>query len=343
VIKNNKMAKPKHILVIRLSAMGDVAMLVPVLQALIQQNENVQVTVLSRKFLKPIFDNDISGLNVQFIEADTKGKHKGFIGIYKLFKELKSLQLDAVADTHNVLRSKILTLFFKLTGTKVATIDKGRSEKKALIKNNVKKQLKKTHSRYADVFQKLGFTINLKKHQFHKKPNLPKNFSFNKTKQNIGIAPFAQYQGKMYPLDLMEEVIKELSKNNSIYLFGGGEKEINKLNEIALKHPNTTNLAGKLSLKEELQIIANLDVMLAMDSGNAHFAAMFGVKTITLWGVTHPFAGFAPFKQDENCILPDLKKYPKIPCSIYGNKICEGYENVMRSITPKVIINKVLE
>jgi ADP-heptose:LPS heptosyltransferase len=145
----------------------------------------------------------------------------------------------------------------------------------------------------------------------------------------------------MYPLDLTEQVIEKISKDNSVYLFGGGKKEIEQLDQIANKYPNTINLAGKLSLKEELQVIANLDSMIAMDSGNAHFAAMFGVKTITLWGVTHPFAGFAPFKQDENCLLPDLQKYPNIPCSIYGNKVCDGYKDVMRSILPERVIEKI--
>jgi ADP-heptose:LPS heptosyltransferase len=336
--------KKKHILVIRLSAMGDVAMLVPVIQALFQQNDNVKVTVLSRAFLKPIFDKEISGLDVQFVIVNTKGKHKGILGIYKLFKELKSLQINAIADTHNVLRSKILSLFFKLSGKKVIAIDKGRKEKKKLITSRDKKQLKTTHQRYADVFAKLGFKIDLRKHTFCEKPNLPNGFTLNKTNgKQIGIAPFAQYQGKMYPLDLMGKVIEKLSVNNSIYLFGGGKNEIDLLNKISSKFPNTQNLAGKLSLKEELQVISNLDIMLAMDSGNAHFAAMFNVKTITVWGVTHPFAGFAPFKQQQNCLLPDLKKYPKIPCSIYGNKICNGYENVMRSIPPEVIVKRILD
>ena len=340
----HKKAKKKHLLVIRLSAMGDVAMLVPVLQTLFQQNENIKVTILSRKFLQPIFDKEISGLDINFVEADTKGKHQGVLGIYKLFKELKPLQFTAIADTHNVLRSKILSFFFKITEKKVVSIDKGRKEKKALINHTNFKPLQKTHERYADVFRKLGLKVDLSKHQFTKKPKLPKHFTFDKAnKKNIGIAPFAQYQGKMYPLDLMEKVIENLSKNNNIYLFGGGKKEIEQLDKIALKYTNTFNLAGKLSLKEELQVIANLDAMVAMDSGNAHFAAMFGVKTVTLWGVTHPFAGFAPFKQDANCILPDLQKYPKIPCSIYGNKVCEDYENVMRSISPDKIVSKVSE
>ena len=65
-------------------------------------------------------------------------------------------------------------------------------------------------------------------------------------------------------------------------------------------------VAGKLSFSEELDTISNLDCMISMDSGNAHLAAMYGVKVITIWGVTHPFAGFAPFHQPkEYSLLPD--------------------------------------
>jgi ADP-heptose:LPS heptosyltransferase len=81
-----------------------------------------------------------------------------------------------------------------------------------------------------------------------------------------------------------------------------------------------------------------------MDSGNAHFAAMQQTPTITLWGGTHPYAGFAPFNQPTDyCLLPDLEKYPNIPCSIYGNKNCDGYEDVMYTISPEIIIKKVKE
>ncbi len=331
---------PKHILVVRLSAMGDVAMLVPVLQVLKVNYPELIITVLSRKFLKPIFDKSITGIDINFHEVDTKGNHKGIYGIYKLSKELKTLGIDAIADTHNVLRSKMLRTFF--VGIKKAFIDKGRAEKKALVSHANFKQLKTTHERYADVFRALGFTIDLNQHQLSKKPNLPNLDFINSIAENgkkwIGIAPFAQYQGKMYPLYLMEKVISELSKKNQIFLFGGGQKEIDLLTKIESNNNYVINVAGKLNLIQELQLIAHLDTMIAMDSGNAHFAAMFGVKTLTIWGVTHPYAGFTPFKQQDNCILPDLKKHPKIPCSIYGNKVCVGYENVMESITVEKII-----
>ncbi len=334
------MAKPTHILIIRLSAMGDVAMTVPVVRALVSQHPDCKVTVLSKPFLKPLF-KDIP--NVRFHTADVQAKHKGVLGLFKLYRELKKSEITHVADLHNVLRSKILRFFFNFTSVRKAHIDKGRLEKKALTRENNKvfKQLKTTVARYADVFSKVGFSIDLNKVQEPEKNPLINSIISEKSETWIGIAPFAAFEGKMYPLDLMKEVVSESSKKGKVLLFGGGKKEIEILEAWERAFENTLNIAGKMSFEEELNLISHLDVMLSMDSGNAHLAAIQNVKTITLWGVTHPFAGFAPYKQQANCILPDLNQYPKIPCSVYGNKVLDGYEDVMRSIPPESVIEKI--
>ncbi len=331
---------PKHILVIRLSAMGDVAITVPVLRAFTEQHPDVKITILTRKFFKPFF-RDLN--NISVFPIDVNQKHKGIFGLYKLSKELKKLEVDAIADLHNVLRTKILKFFF--FGKKFVQIDKGRAEKKALISGQRFEQLKTTHQRYADVFEALGFKIDLSKPSFQKSQELSdKIFSVierdNKTR--IGIAPFAAHKSKMYPLDLMETVIETLSKKYKIILFGGGTQEIEQLNKIEEKYENVFSVAGKLNLDEELDVISNLDVMLSMDSGNTHIAAMFDVKVITIWGVTHPFAGFSPFNQPEDyALVSDRDQFPKIPTSIYGNKFPEGYENASRSISSKTIVEKI--
>jgi ADP-heptose:LPS heptosyltransferase len=341
------MAKPTHILVIRLSAMGDVAMTVPVIRVLTETYPNVKITVLSRPFFRPLFE-DIPNLN--FLEADVYGEHKRF-GLIKLAKQAKDLGIDAVADLHNVIRSKIITRYLKFKGIETATIDKGRSEKKQLVaaKGENISQLKTTHQRYADVFEKLGFPLDLNTFTVPaQKPLTPKlnGLLGVEPKKLIGIAPFAAHQSKMYPLSLMAEVIRELDETDKyrIFLFGGGKKEIKLLKEMEIPFANVTNVAGKLSFEEELALISNLDLMISMDSGNGHLAAMYGVPVITLWGVTHPFAGFAPFNQPEgNQILSDRKAYPLIPTSIYGNKFPKGYEEVMKTIAPRTVVNKVLE
>ncbi len=340
-------ASSKHILVIRLSAMGDVAMTVPVIKAMIRTYPSIQITVVSRAFLKPVFD----GIpNVSFYTADVKGRHKGIFGLYKLYKELKALQIDVVADLHNVLRSKILGAYFKMSGFKVCKIDKGRAEKKALTRTKDKtfKQLRTTHERYADVFKEIGYNISLAKEDVLEQRKLTKKitiFTGEDQKKWIGIAPFAAFEGKTYPFELIEEVIVKLNATNQykIILFGGPADK-KQLAVLSNSYENAINCAGLFTFEEELALISNLDIMLSMDSGNAHLAAMFGRKVITIWGVTHPFAGFYPFGQpQENALLADREKYPLLPTSIYGNKFPEGYESVMKTITPKAVFEKIVE
>lgn len=331
---------PKHILVIRLSAMGDVAMTVPVLRAFTQRFPDVKLTVLTRPFFAPFF-RDLN--NVEVFAIDLKKKHKGVLGLYKLSKQLKTLDIDVVADLHNVLRTKILKVFF--FGKKFKQIDKGRNQKKALVNGKYFKPLKTTHQRYADVFKALGFTLDLSRPTFSKKQPIPQavlNLVANQnTKQWIGIAPFAQYASKSYPLDKMKEVVKGLSQDHVVFLFGG-KADQKQLNTLVINN-QVFNISGQYNLNQELDLISNLDVMVSMDSGNAHLAAMLGVKVVTIWGVTHPYAGFGAFNQPEiNNLIPDKTLYPKLPTSIYGNKYPEDYKNVAGTIQSDQVVNRVL-
>lgn len=327
--------------------MGDVAMTVPVLRAFSLQYPKVKITVVSRPFFEPFFDG-IS--NIHFFGVDVKNRHKGFLGLLRLYSDLKKFPIDAVADLHNVLRSKIVRTLFSFSGKKAAYTDKGRKEKKALTRaeNKIFEPIKSMVQRHVDTFEKLGFTIDLSSPEFPTKAVLSDEITAitgEKADNNwIGIAPFAQYDSKVYPADLMQQVIDTLAKNekNRIFLFGDGNKELAKLNQLQNQHKKVTVLAGKLSLKQELDLISNLDVMLSMDSGNAHIAAMYGINTITLWGATHPYAGFAPFNQPlANCIVSDRNLYPMLPTSVYGNKMVAGYEDAMRSIPPIDVIKQI--
>ncbi len=336
----------------RLSAMGDVAMTVPVLMAFVQQNPEIRITVISRPFFKPFFD----GIpNLSFFAFDEKKQHKGFFGLLQLYQDLKALEIDAFADLHNVLRSKVVRALFALSGIKTAAVVKGRAEKAALTRseNKIFKPLTTMFDRHTKVFEKLGFKVDLSsrsvgtifppKQQFDSKIISLVGENHEKL---IGIAPFAQYDSKVYPLDLMQEVIDKLAstKTHQILLFGGGKKEIELLEFLSKDKENVIVVAGKLNLQQELQLITNLDVMLSMDSANAHIAAMLGVKVITLWGATHPYAGFMPFDQPlENTLVSDRNMYPKLPTSVYGNKKVAGYENAMRTIPVEKIVASVLQ
>jgi ADP-heptose:LPS heptosyltransferase len=334
------MQQPQHILVIRLSAMGDVAMVIPVVYAFAKAYPATKITILSKPFFKSIVE---TLPNVHFVAAETNKRHKGILGIWKLSRQLKKSGITHVVDTHNVLRSKILRFFLGLPNAK---IDKGRAEKKALTQteNNVFKPLKTTVARYVAAFNNLGFAEI--KPEVLPRPDVVDEVLeiIGKTKSKlIGIAPFAAHQGKQYPLDLMKEVIQKLDQASGIHLFLFGapnEKEL--LNTLIDDCKNATVVAGVLKFPQEINLIAQLDAMLSMDSGNGHLAAMYGIPTVSLWGVTHPYAGFAPLYQEANCILSDRIQYPAIPTSIYGNKAPEGYQDVMRTIAPQDVVNKIM-
>lgn len=340
--------KPQHISVMRLSAMGDVAMTVPVLRALVNQYPELKITVISRPFFQPFF-KDIP--NLHFFAFDEKERHKGVLGLWRLFQDLKRLQIDAFADLHNVLRSKVVRSLFALSGKKVSFVDKGRAEKKALTRAENKnfRPLTTMFERHRLVFESLGFPIDLSRPQFPLQApitQLELATIVAQSQKLIGIAPFAQYDSKVYPLDLMKEVIDTLAQNqeHTILLFGGGQNEKEQLQNLAEDKNNVINIAGKIPFQEELDLISNLDVMLSMDSGNAHIAAMLGVPVVTLWGATHPYAGFLPFNQTlDNALVSDRNQFPQLPTSVYGNKKVAGYENAMRTILPEQVAARIAE
>lgn len=340
-------SKDHHILVIRLSALGDVAMTIPVILTLLSQHQNLKISILTKPFYSLLFE-DIPGVNI--ITAQVETKHKGIKGLYSLSKELSNQNFKAVVDLHNVLRSKVLRFFLFFQGYKIKTIDKGRREKKALtrLRNKKFKPLKTTIQRYSEVFDKLGYRIDWRNPELLTKkellPKLTKDLKYNHALKHLGIAPFAAHDGKTYPADLMQEVIKELAEDKllNLYLFGSKRQEMSRLQNWAKPYSNVYCIAGKYDFNTELNLISHLDLMLSMDSGNGHLAAMYGVKVITVWGQTHPHAGFAPFQQDENeQIIPDRSIFPLLPTSIYGNKKIVGYGKVMRSIKPELVVERV--
>ncbi len=340
----------KKILVFRLSALGDIAISIPVLYKLIEQNPNIEVTFVSRAYA-----SHFSALlpNVRFFRFDESSRHKGILGLIRLFIELKSLEKwDGIVDLHDVLRTKIVRFILFIFGFNVVVIDKGRREKKRLTSRFQKKlvQIKPTYQRYAEVFRKLN--LNLSEESFAKAIPVEGfaltdeiiHLTGKKEHKWVGIAPFAKHKGKSYPIEYIRQVVEHLAEinNTKIFLFGGAGCEAEILDSISQSYSNVTNLAGLTSLDKELIVMANLNVMISMDSANMHLASLVGVPVISVWGATHPYAGFYGWNQNYlNAIQLDLDCRP---CSVYGNKPCfrKDYACLHR-IQPHDIVVRVID
>lgn len=328
----------KKILIIRFSALGDVAMTVPVVHDLAVQYPDLDITMLSRPMCEPMFV--LLPDNVHFVAADLKGRHKGIGGLNRLLREIQYKDFDYVADFHDVLRTQWLRFRFALAGKKVARIDKGRKGKRRLTrqKNKILAQQATSFERYAKVLERLGFPVKvdfkgLDYRRFEEVPHKP-------GEHWVGIAPFAKHEAKAYPLEMMEEVVEMLSKKVNVLLFGGGFEEKQVLSDMCYRHENTYIAHSEFDLAGEIAMMQQLDVMLTMDSANMHLASLVGTPVVSVWGGTHPYAGFLGWHQkDTDCVQLDM---PCRPCSVYGNKPClRGDYACMRGITPEMIVKKV--
>lgn len=343
--------KREHILVIRFSAMGDVAMVVPVVYSLAQQYPHVRITVLSRTFARPLFE-DLAP-NINFMAADLKKEYHGIKGLNALYRRLAAKQFTAVADLHNVLRSEYLRLRFNIGHYRVEHINKHRKGRRRITAKHAKRleQQPTSFENYVEVFKKLGYPVEINFKSIFpegEKGNLnmlPKGINVkNSFEQWIGIAPFAAHEGKVYPPRLTLQVIEQLLQKYPkarIFLFGRGQQEDQYFREWCQIHPECLYVSHQLeSLHQELILMSHLDAMVSMDSSNMHLASLTGTPVVSVWGATHPYAGFLGWGQSkDNIVQIDLKCRP---CSIYGQKPCRrGDYACMNGIAPDTIVEKI--
>lgn len=315
----------KHILVIRFSALGDVVILAPILKQKMADNPGVEVTVAAPQMLEPFF----SGVpNLSFIGID---RHAGN---FRIFKKLKACRPTVVADLHSVTRSFLLDFLFLLNFIPVHVMLKQRMKRRRLLKHK-DIQLATSWQHYDYVLRQCGLDgIGVMPPYLEHKPS-PDGIV------RIGIAPFSTSQGKNYPVEKMEKVISLLAGQPSfeVWLFGGRKYDV-KFKEWTEKYPYV-GISDSTSFDSELELIKKLDVMVSMDSANLHFVSALEVPAVTVWGATHPYCGFAGWRQNpEWSVQADL---PCRPCSIYGSKPCvKGTYECMQLISPEMIFEKVM-
>ncbi len=332
----------KHLLVIRLSAMGDVAMVPHALRALREKYPDLRISVLTKPLFAPLFD----GLNVEIIPIDTKGAHKGVMGLKRLAREIADRGVDCVADLHSVFRTVVLTQILALFhGIPSNRINKGYVSKWMRMDGGCKeitKPLKHTVARYCDVLRRLGFEFDYPEAAV--KVDRPNPTQFEKGSERwIGVAPFSVHKGKRYPLHLVRALIAQLAaRYDRVFVHSGPGEELKFAESMESEHQNVVAVFPKMKLAGEIDLISNLDCIISMDSFAMHVAALVATPVVSVWGATHPMLGFSGYMTDpKGCVQLDL---PCRPCSTYGNKKCRmGDYHCLYDIEPSIIVARVAE
>jgi ADP-heptose:LPS heptosyltransferase len=330
------------ILVIRFSALGDVALIVPVFKSLEVAYPNQKFYFLTRNIYQDIFWDC---KNVTVIPCDIDGEFKGLSGILKLSKYLKKYDFDKVVDLHNSLRTNVLRSLLKLKGKSISVYDKDRKQKNKIIKTKQIQILPHTSQRYLDAFKVFGLDAQISSDSWLKAPtDIELPISVEKISNWIGIAPFSNHAGKEWPIEKVLELIRRIQSDNStqIFLLAFGVKENSKAQEIINAFPQIVLVNESFSLKQQLILLQKLDVLVSMDSGNMHLASILGTKVVSIWGATHPCIGFYPLNNETLMVQPNKADAPWRPLSIYG-KIAKKDMPLANKTMELISVEEVLE
>ena len=324
-----------HVLVLRFSALGDVAMTLPVVYSVARAYPHVRFTVVTREFFARIFLNTPE--NVTVLGVDLKKRYHGVSGALKLCRDLAMLKPTAVADLHNVFRTWLIDKYMQMRGVKVAMVNKMRSARSKMLRE--KAEQTPFVERYSAVFSQLGFPAELTfKTVLDESNKVP---PIEVLHPSIGIAPYARYYNKTYPPERMRRVVEMLCrKGYKVYLYGGRGAEADQLLNWAGSIHGCESVAGKYSLAEEMALMSQMDLMVSMDSANQHLAALTGAKVLTIWGSTAPSCGFTAFghgASDGVCLNLDCQ-----PCTVAGSPTCPfGHLDCMSLLTEQTIVETI--
>ncbi len=326
-------------LIIRLATLGNVAMTVPVVASLSRRYPNDRFVIAGKKDLAAMFT---AMPNVVYQEVDNR---LNWPGVFDLWRQLRD-EVDVVIDLQDLPKTRLFRCLMWLSGKKVRSVRYGRFCKHLITKLGIcKHQLPSEFERYRDAFRRAGLESD------DSFVALPKNSAAAKTVTTrfgqkegrwIGLAPFAKSRSNMLPYRVTKDIIEQLIKDphTRVFLFGAGKIECEMLRQWSTVFPRTVSVAGCLRLKEELELMRMLDVMICMDSANQHLSSLVGLRAISIWCATHPMIGFAGWKQDPNDIIQrnDLRCRP---CSCHGTNHCRYRNYACRQIEAETIVQHI--
>lgn len=343
----------RRVLITRFSALGDVAMTIPVVYSVCRANPDVEFVYLTRKSMTSMMVCPPDNLRLHGVDINA---YNGVGGMKRLAAELKESygRFDAMADLHNVLRTIILGTLLRLQGVKVCRLNKLRAHRRALTRrhNKIMLPMVSQRARFRQVFYRLGLNVDERFSSIWPDGQAPDadyaRICRPKSRGEvwIAVAPFAAHRGKVYPPELMHKVVDTLLSEVAgarIFLFGGGENERAILSKWETPDGRIRSLAGeRFGFPAELALLSHVDVMVSMDSANMHLASLVRVPVVAMWGATHPYCGFRGFRQSDATAV-QLTMTCR-PCSVFGNKPCyRGDYHCLSGIAPATVVDKVIE
>lgn len=318
------MSDVKKILIIRLSALGDILLTTPVIRSLKNKYPDSEIDFLLKR------------------EYSDTLKYNPYINNLLFFGDkYYQANYDLIIDLQNNHSSKkIISKLKAMRGkTKVYRFNKPQLKKFMLVnfKINLYKEILQIPEMYAASIPDLklddkGLDLFLGDYGY---VELEKG-------EYIGIAPGSRHFTKRYPLNYFAELGNLLSSGGfKILIFGGSSDKI-ICRELENKIPGAINLCNENQLLLTGRYMNECKLVITNDSGLMHVASALQKPVIALFGSSVREFGFAPYKT-KNLLLENNSLSCR-PCSHYGREECpKKHFNCMMKLIPSLVYQKTIE
>ena len=336
------MKKPKKILIIRFSSIGDIILSFPLVEKLKNLFPDCEIDYLTGinfvGVLTPI--KDLINTIIKYDKTNDRSEIK------RMQEEIQTANYDWILDIHGSLRSRRLLFNVK---SPVFRIRKNQIRRFLYIrfKWNIY-PLKHVSQKYADVLPVADadkkITSSFKINAPIIKRYFDKNFdSVNTDRSKVILFPGAKHFTKRWPPEYWKQLIEILIRETDWRIIIAGDKFDKQLVDESKmdQHSRVYNLCGQLNLLETMSLIQKSDIAVTNDSGPMHIAAMFDKAQVAIFGNTVLQLGFAPL--NSNSIILENNSLSCRPCSHIGYEKCpKKHFKCMKEIHPEEVFKSVM-
>jgi heptosyltransferase-1 len=303
----------KNILIVKLSAIGDVIHALPVAYALKQTYPNARITWVVEKASYDLLTNNPY---IDEIIIFDKPKFKSISGLltngYKFSKLLKSYNFDLAIDLQGLFKSAAISY---LSGAPKRLVYCNARELSDKIGQRICGNHEHGHvvDRYLDVARHLGckvdqveFPMHITEMEAQKAEAIANHAGLQLENPYVVLAPGTNWPSKCWPTTHFAKLADKLYDNNMIPVIIGGPTDQQLAQEIMAntKIP-PIDLTGKTSLKQLAYIMKKSQTFVGGDTGPMHLAVAVGAKVVTMFGPTDPNRN-GPYGENHIILTPDM-------------------------------------
>jgi len=332
--KKLNLHKPRKILLIRFSSIGDIVLTSPVIRCLDKQWPNCEIHYLTKPVYGELLTDNPYIDKIHFLERSLR----------KTLKKIKGEQFDLIIDLHKNLRTYFLTAF---ANTKTISFNKINFEKWLMVNFKIN-QLPDKHlvNRYFDSLKPLGILNDNKGLDFYIHEDNHLNLPFNK-QPYLAIAVGAKHHTKKIPI---ENLFKIVSKIEYPVVLLGDKNDFKTASLIENQFKSkVANYCGQINLQQSAFLIQKAKAVLTGDTALMHIAAAFNKPLFSVWGNTIPQLGMFPymFENEKQIALNEMNIYENLnlscrPCSKIGYQSCpKGHFKCMKNMNTTKITDDI--